>query len=393
MPNPVSSFLALILVACAVAAAPAAAQQQMPPKKVGVVELKRENVPRIVTLPGRAVAVQRVGIRPRVSGTVTEILYREGTTLEAGDPMFRIDDTTYQAALASAEADVSAATAAQSQARLAYERADRLVGQGLSQAELESRKADLERATAQLKAAEAALDVARAELGWTTVRSPIAGVASVATVSIGDLVSAAQADALATVIQLDPIDVDMYEPSTRILRVVDDIEAGLLDVHDTLSASLTLENGRSYDFEGELLSPGFTVSMSTGAVDRRFRFDNPDHLLLPGMFVRGSMEIGTMNAILVSQSAATRDRSGQLTAWVLEDGKAAQRKLVETGTYQNQWIVVEGVRAGDQLIVDGFQNLRVGMDVVPVAVEYDAAGVIREQSADAGSSQPPSQSE
>ena len=219
------------------------------------------------------------------------------------------------------------------------------------------------------------------------------GVASVATVSIGDLVSAAQADALATVIQLDPIDVDMYEPSTRILRVVDDIEAGLLDVHDTLSASLTLENGRSYDFEGELLSPGFTVSMSTGAVDRRFRFDNPDHLLLPGMFVRGSMEIGTMNAILVSQSAATRDRSGQLTAWVLEDGKAAQRKLVETGTYQNQWIVVEGVRAGDQLIVDGFQNLRVGMDVVPVAVEYDAAGVIREQSADAGSSQPPSQSE
>lgn len=356
-----------------------AAEAQMPPKQVGVVELKEEDVPRVVTMPGRAVAGAETGIRPRVSGMVTEILYRGGTQLEAGTPMFRIEATTYEAGLASAEADVSSARAAANVAQSAYDRGVRLVGSGLSAAELENTKSTLEQAQARLSSAEAALRVKTLELDWTTVVSPIAGMASVATVSVGDLVTANQATPLATVTRLDPIDVDVYEPSSRMLGLFDDIASGRLKPNETIRATLTLENGQTYSVAGELLSPGFTVSTTTGAVDNRFRFENPDRRLLPGMFVRGQIEIGVTRAILVSQSAATRDRTGQLTAFVIEDGKAVQRPLVEDGTHRGNWIVVEGVRAGEMLVVDGFNGLAPGMAVVPVPVTIDDKGLVQDQ--------------
>lgn len=366
------------LVALALTAPALAQQPAMPPRQVGVVEMRMQDVPRIVTVPGRAIAGEQAAIRPRVSGPVTEVLYRPGTQLQAGTPMFRIDASTYAAGVTSAEANVAAARAAEALAASAFERAQRLAGSGVSQADVESAGSRLQQAQAQVQVAEAALDIARSELAWTTITSPISGVASVAAVSVGDLVTANQATALATVTRLDPIDVDMYEPSARILRVFDDIQSGRLRMNETLRATLTLETGETYSVTGELLAPGFSVSTTTGSVDNRFRFANPDRRLLPGMFVRGQIELGQTRALLVSQSATTRDRTGRLTAWVVEEGKIAQRVLTDDGTWQHNWIITAGLAEGELVVADGLTGLQPGMQVTTIPIIYDDQGVVRD---------------
>lgn len=371
------SFLALWFLSL-----PAQAQQdQMPPTQVGVVQVQPQPVPRILTLPGRAVAQSEAAIRPRVGGLVTEILYKPSTALETGAPMFRIDPTTYEANLKSAQAQVSSAQAALTEARTSFGRTEQLLGSGTTQAQVDQSRATLEQAEAALQAAEAALTLAQAELDWTTVTSPIDGMASVAAVSVGDLVTAGQAQALATVTSLDPIEVDMYEPSARMLSLREDISEGRLQLNERLQATLTLETGETYAATGELVAPGFTVSTSTGAVDTRFRFDNPRRLILPGMFLRGQIDLGTTEAFLVTQNAATRGKTGQLTAWVVRDNKAVQVNLTDDGSYRNHWIVTDGLEPGDLLAVDNLAALSEGAAVTAVPVTLDENGVVREQPA------------
>ncbi|MDQ7261862.1 efflux RND transporter periplasmic adaptor subunit [Paracoccus sp. PS-1] len=374
-----SFLLGLVLAALSVAGQ--AEAQQPPasgPKEVGVVAVKAESVPLVSTLPGRAVARDAVDIRPRVDGFVTEVLYNPGQPIKAGDPMFRIDPTTYEAAVEEARANLASAKAAVPQAEAAYERARRLQGSGSTQAALEQAQATMEQAQAAATAAEAALKLAETQLSWTTIASPLDGLPSVAAVSPGDLVTSGQSDALATVTQLDPIDVDMYEPSARLQRIRDRIESGQIEMSQTLKAQLTLENGATYAATGEMVAPGYTVSTSTGAIDFRFRFDNPERRILPGMFVRGTIEIGRIQAILVPQMAATRSRDGTLSAWVAEDGKAAKRVLTEEGVHQNSWIVTAGLQAGDALIVNGITGLAEGAEIAATPVEIDENGVVRD---------------
>lgn len=366
-----AAMAAMITLASSVAA-------QMPPKQVGVVEVLIQDVPRIVTLPGRAVAASSTAIRPRVTGIVTEILYKPGRLIEAGSPMFRIDDTTYQANVAAAAAQIASAQAQVTEAQAAFTRTERLVGSGSTQAQVETARAALDQARAGLDSAKASLTLAEAQLDWTTVTSPLSGVASVSAASIGDLVTEGQAVAMATVTQLDPIEVDMYEPSSRFLSVIDDITEGTLRLNDDLKATLTLENGHTYQGKGALVAPGVTVSTSTGSIDTRFRFDNPDNMILPGMFLRGQIELGITQAILVSQSATSRDKLGKLSAWVVVDGKVSQRDLTEDGTYQQQWIVTEGLENGDMVVVDGLAGLIEGTEVVSLPVSFDANGVVRD---------------
>ncbi|MTE00213.1 efflux RND transporter periplasmic adaptor subunit [Paracoccus sp. YIM 132242] len=352
---------------------------QMPPPRVGVVTVQPQQVPRIVTLPGRAVAQAEAAIRPRVGGLVTEILYQPGAALEQGAPMFRIDPTTYQANLSSAEAQVTSARAALTEAEISFDRADRLLGSGTAQAQVDEARATLEQAQAALQSAEAARTLAQAELDWTTVTSPIDGMASVAQVSVGDLVTANQADALATVTRLDPIEVDMYETSARMLSLREDISSGRLQRTEKIEATLTLETGETYAATGELVAPGFSVSTTTGAVDTRFRFDNPRRLLLPGMFLRGQINLGTTEGFLVTQNAATRNKTGQLSAWVVRDGKAVQVDLADNGSYRNHWIVTDGLEPGDLLAVDNLSALTQGAAVTTVPVTLDENGVVLEQ--------------
>ncbi|MGP6089851.1 efflux RND transporter periplasmic adaptor subunit [Antarctobacter jejuensis] len=350
----------------------------MGPLEVSVVELTLQEVPRVVTSPGRAVAFQEVAVRPRVGGVIEEVLYSPDQLLQVGDPLFRIDDSAYVAAEATARADVAMAEANLAVTQSAYDRAEQLAGRGYTEAEVEAARASLAEAKATLDAAQAALDYAQIELSWTTVRSPIAGRADVATVSVGDLVTAGQADALTTIVQADPIYVDMVEASARILSVRKGIAEGALKQNDALEATLTLENEEVFRGTGQLVTAGNTVSTTTGTVTIRFKFDNPDHVVIPGMFVRGEVVIGTMQAYLVPQLAATRGNSGKLTAYIVgEDGTAQQVTLEDDGSYKNAWIVRAGLSEGDRLIVDALSSLRPGQAVTPVTAVIDGDGIVR----------------
>ena len=370
----------LASMACA-QGAPSGPMQGGPsdPLKVGVIEVKLQDVPHIVTLPGRAVAFQEVEVRPRVGGVIEDILYTPGQPLKVGDPLFRIDDSAYFAAEASARADLATAQANLPVAQSAYDRAEGLSGRGYTEAEVEEARASLAEAKATLDAAQAALDYARTELSWTTVTSPIAGRADVSTVSVGDLVTAGQSDELTTIVRSDPIYVDMMEASTRILSLRKSIHEGSVTRSDTLQATLLLENGDVYRGTGILVTPGNSVSTTTGTVTVRFQFDNPHHIVIPGMFLRGEIVMGTMQAFLVPQRAASRTISGKLTVYIVgEDGTAQQLTLSDEGSYQNAWIVREGLSEGDKLIVDGLSSLREGQAVTPVAATIDADGNVQD---------------
>ena len=373
----------LALMACLAFATPALSQegaaQDAPPMQVGTITLDRQSVPRVVTLPGRAVAWQEVDVRPRVGGVIEEILYTPGADLSVGDPLFRIDDAAYRANVAQAEADLATAEANLPVAEAALKRAEQLAGRGYTEAEVDNARATRAEAQANLDAARAALDYARTELSWTTITSPIKGVADVAPVSVGDLVTVGQADALTRVTRLDPIDVEMLEASARMLELRAQIANGTLEQNPDLEARLMLENGAVYEGTGRMVSPGTGVSTSTGTFTVRFRFANPDRIILPGMFLRGEITVGTMQAFLVPQRAAQRNNSGALTALVADaDGTARNVILQEEGTHENAWIVTSGLENGDRLIVDGLKSLRAGQPVAPVAVTIDADGITRD---------------
>jgi membrane fusion protein, multidrug efflux system len=347
------------------------------PKQVGVIEMQLQSVPLRQTLPGRAVAYEQAAIRPRVSGMVAEILYSPGQPLPKGTPMFRLDADSYEATVAADQAALAQAEAALPAAQAALTRAEQLRGSGITAADVESAQVTLAQAQASVQSAEAALKLAQTQLSWTTITSPIDGIADVAAVSVGDILTASQTDALTTVTRLDPIYVDMIEPSAHILAVRDQIESGALTRSPELQATLVLENGETLKSAGKLIAPGYTVSTSTGTVGLRFQFDNPDLRILPGTFVRGEVVLGTIDAYLVPQRATTRARDGSLTAWFAgADNKAEKHTLITSGTNSNAWIVTEGVSAGDRLIVDGISSLTEGAEVAPVAVTINALGVV-----------------
>lgn len=351
---------------------------------VGVLAMQAQKVPQIFTLPGRAIAFEQVGIRPRVGGVITKILYEPGRKLAVGTPLFQLDDASYRAAVSSAEASLAKAQAALPVAQANNDRAIKLLGSGYSQAEVEGFAATYAEAQADVQAAQSTLDYARTELSWTTVASPIEGVAEVASVSVGDLVSAGQADALTTITRLDPIDVVMLETSARMLTIRGEIRDGTISRNQALEADLTLENGETYKGKGTLVAPSASVSTTTGSVDIRFRFENPQAEILPGMFVRGSVELGTIEAYLVPQRAATRAPDGSLTAFVVgPDSKALQVKLTGTGSYQNAWIVTAGLKDGDQLVLDGLKTMRAGTVLKPVPASLDANGLVKDDAAPA----------
>ncbi|EGJ19286.1 RND family efflux transporter MFP subunit (plasmid) [Cereibacter sphaeroides WS8N] len=354
------------------------ANAQMPPPTVGVIQLEAQAVPRSLVEPGRAMASAEVDIRPRVAGVVTEILYQAGRPVEAGDVLFRIEPSTYEADVRAAEADLAAARAAVKEAEAAVVRSERLLGTGTSQSTLDTARSTLEQARATLQSAEVARDLAQIDLERTSITSPITGIPGFAAVSVGDLVAANQADALATVTQLDPIDVEIWAPSARVLSLIEDISLDRVELAESITATLTLETGRAFEARGSMVATSQSVSETTGSRAARFRFENPRHILLPGMFVRADIVLGTANAILVPQSATEREPDGELTAWVVAEGRAVLRSLQEIGTHAHGWIVTEGVAAGELLAVDGLASLTPGLEVRTVPVELDEYGVVHD---------------
>ncbi|WP_258869760.1 efflux RND transporter periplasmic adaptor subunit [Paracoccus thiocyanatus] len=273
---------------------------------------------------------------------------------------------------------MAGAEASLTQAQNTVTRYRRLEGSGVSAVDRADAEVALKQAEAQLKSAEAARDAARLVLQRTEIKSPLDGVADVAAVSVGDLVTANQSESLTTVTQLDPIYVDVSESSARMLRVRESIRAGLLVVNGTVATQLILETGEEYQGEGRIVSPGITVSPTTGTVPIRLKFDNPDRMILPGQFVRVKLTLGTTRAVLVPQRATNRASDGTLTAFVARDGQAQQVTLSEQGSYRNSWIVTQGISPGEELIVDGLEDLRPGAEVATIPVVIDAQGVVRE---------------
>jgi len=386
LPRPRNALSATLLAAL-LFALPVGAQPGPPggfgamgPTAVGVVTLETADVPYVRTLPGRAVASAEADVRPRVSGMVEEILFAAGDRLAVGDPMFRIEDASYRAALASAQAALASAVAAAETANATVARYTSLQGSAITAADLQSAVSSATAAEASRAAAEAALAVAQLDLDRTRITAPIAGIAGLPDVSVGTLVTANQTDALATVTRLDPIYIDVSESSAAMLRTRERIDAGELRPGDRLGIALTLEDGRRYGGEGIWVAPGNSVSATTGTIDFRLQFDNPDRLILPGQFLRVALTLGSTPAILVPQRATGRASDGTLTAFRVEETEAGlvarQVELTSTGSYSNAWVVTAGVEPGDRLIVDGLSNLTDGAVVAPVAVSINDQGVV-----------------
>ena len=378
--------LALIVANQALAQAGPGGRKPQGPVEVGVMTVTQEDVPYTVTLPGRAIAFQQTSIRPQVGGEILEIAYDPGKPVRTGDLLFRLDPETLAAALAAAEAAVAGAEASLIQAQNTVTRYRRLEGSGVSAVDRANAEVALKQAEAGLKSAEAARDTARLALQRTEIRSPLDGMADVAAVSVGDLVTASQSDPLTTITQLDPIYVDVSESSARMLRNRARIVTGQLVAASDVQSRLILETGEEYRGTGRIVSPGIIVSPTTGTVPTRLRFDNPDHVILPGQFLRLELTIGTTRAVLVPQRATSRASDGTLTAFVARDGKAVQVTLNETGTYMNSWIVIQGIGPGAQLILDGLDNLRADAEITTVPVTIDAEGVVREVTGDSAGS-------
>ncbi|GHE00096.1 hypothetical protein U879_09970 [Defluviimonas sp. 20V17] len=368
------------------AASPVLAQQRpggpghpVGPTKVGVVTLARSDVPYRVTLPGRAVAYEQVDIRPRVEGVVQAIPYGPGHRVQKGEVLFRIDGDDYKAQAAAAQAAVAQAQASLANAQATLNRYKALENKGITAEQVSTAQVAVVQAKASLLSAQASLQTAQLNLDRTVVRSPITGVAGVATVSVGALVTANQTTALTTVTRLDPIYVDVEESIRRINEVRDAIAAGRLKAGDKLEASLEFDSGQVFKGKGTLVSPGATVSASTGTTTFRFQFDNPDRRILPGMFVRVNVTLGSVRAILVPQGPTTRASTGALTAFIARDGTAHQVTLTTSGTYHNAWIVTGGVKPGDELIVDGLSRLRAGAKIAPTPVAITPDGVVTDK--------------
>ena len=360
-------------------ALPAAAQEPsgQGPLRAGVVALHREQVPVTIPLTGQAAARSQAEIRPLVDGIVTDILYQPGGQVKAGDPLFRIDPRSYQAELASARADLESARAALPASQATAQRYEQLVGTGVTQADLDTARAQLLQDQAAVSRAEAAVDTAQITLDRATITSPIDGVAGIPETSVGDLVTSGQSDALTTVTALDPIFVDLSAASSQMLQARTRIANGDMDPGDQLHISIRLENGEVYDGTGTVVAISSTVSTTTGTLRIRVEFQNPDRLILPGMFVRASVTLGTAEAFLIPQLATMQEPDGTVTVWVLDaDGKAAQMNVTPIGSSDNAWIVTQGMEDGSRIIVDNLEAVTEGAPIEPVEVAVSPAGVV-----------------
>lgn len=350
---------------------------------VGFITLKSEPVSRHTELSGRVVALATAEIRPQVNGIVRRIAFQEGRRVAEGDVLYELNDAKFRAAFASADAAVKKAAAATSAAQATFKRSEALAKtNAVSTQTLDDARSTLLQAQADEAAAKADLETAQINLDNAVIRAPIAGIIGISAVSVGSLVTENQTDAMATIRQIDPIHVDLVDSSANLLRIRDEVEAGRLGRERGMptSVTLTLENGKQYETKGEMALADMVVSQTTGTFSMRARFANPDRVLIPGMFVRASVDLGTMpDAFLVPQRALTRGDDGSATVYLVSsDGKAEQKVVTTNGSVGNDWIVTDGVTQGDKLIVDGFQKISNGKAVNAVEATINDDGVVKQ---------------
>lgn len=339
--------------------------QQMP--EVGVVTLKTEPLQITTELPGRTVAYRIAEVRPQVSGIILKRNFVEGSDIEAGVSLYQIDPATYQATYDSAKGDLAKAQAAANIAELTVKRYQKLLGtQYISKQEYDQALADAQQATAAVVAAKAAVETARINLAYTKVTSPISGRIGKSSVTEGALVQNGQASALATVQQLDPIYVDVTQSSNDFLCLKQELANGSLKQENgKAKVDLVTSDGIKFPQSGTLEFSDVTVDQTTGSITLRAIFPNPDHTLLPGMFVRARLQEGTKpTALLVPQQGVTRTPRGDATVLVVgADNKVETRQIVANQAIGDKWLVTDGLKAGDRVVVSGLQKVRPGAQV------------------------------
>jgi len=344
------------------------APPQAPPPEVAVITIAPQSVVLTTELSGRT-APQRVAeVRPQVGGIIEKRLFTEGAEVKAGQPLYQIDSASFRASYASAKATLARAEANLSPLKLKVERYAELVRiNAVSQQDYDDITATLKQAEADVEAAKAAVEVARINLDYTTVKAPIAGRIGRSSVTTGALVKAEQDQELATIQQLDPIYVDVTQSSADLLRLKRSLSSGLLKSEGTQQANarLVLEDGTPYAEPGALKFSEVTVDPSTGSVILRTLFPNPQQLLLPGMFARVILDEGVNEqAILVPQRGVSRDPSGQALVMVVGAEEKVEPRVIDVArTVGDNWLVADGLKAGDRVILEGLQRIRPGMEV------------------------------
>ena len=340
--------------------------------EVGVVTLALQSTTLKSELAGRTAAQMVAQIRPQVGGIVQKRAFTEGAMVKAGDLLYQIDPASYQSAQASAKASLARAEATAAAARLKAKRqADLFAIEAISQQDNEDAQTALQQAEADIASARAALETATINLERTRIVSPIAGRVEASTVTPGALVTANQETALTTVQQLDPIYVDIPQSSLEVLQLRKALASGSLKSEgDAARIQLVLEDGSTYAHEGKLQFAGVTVNTTTGAVTLRALVPNPEHLLMPGMYVRARLDKGTdPGALLVPQPAIGRDNTGKATALVVTpENKVEQRKVEVAEAIGTNWRVTDGLKAGERVVVEGSSKVRPGQSVRVVDV-------------------------
>ena len=365
----------LVLTGCDNKDSQQAGQQQAP--EVGITTLKTAPLKITTDLPGRTSSFRIAEVRPQVSGIILKRNFVEGSDIKAGESLYQIDPATYKAAYDSAKGDLAQAQANAQIAALTVKRYKPLLGtKYISQQDYDTAAATQSQTAAAVQASQAAVESARINLAYTKVTSPISGRIGKSSVTEGALVQSGQTTALATVQQLDPIYVDVTQSSEDFIRLREELNSGKLQQTDgKAEVKLLTQDDKEYPQSGTLEFSDVTVDETTGSITLRAVFPNPNHNLLPGMFVRARLDEGTNpNALLVPQQGITRSPTGQATAMVVGAGnKVEVRNVTADQAFGDKWLVTAGLKEGDKVIVTGLQRVKPGAAVTPQEVSDDSA--------------------
>jgi len=371
--------LAVVLSACGKPAAPAAAGGGMPAPEVGVITVAPGDVGLMTELPGRLEASRVAQVRARAAGILQERLFREGSDVKAGQQLYRIDAAPYAAALQSAQAGLARSQANLTQATALAERYAPLVKENaISQQEYASAVAAQKQAEADVAAGRASVQTANITLGYARVTAPISGRIGRSLVTEGALVGQGEATQLAVIQQINPMYVNFTQSAAEVYQLRKAMDSGRLKGAGAQAAAVqvVMEDGSVYEQPGRLLFSDLTVDSTTGQVTLRAEVPNPKGTLLPGLYVRVRLEQATAgNAITLPQQAVTRSAQGDTVSVVDAEGKITKRTVKVGGQQNGRWVVLDGLKAGEQVMVDGFQKLQMMPPGTAVkAVPWQAPG-------------------
>lgn len=360
-PVVLAASLALALSACS-----GEPQRDKKPPQVGFAVVSLTEVPLEIELPGRTAPFRQGQVRPQVSGVLMRRLFTEGQLVHQGQPLYQIDPSVYRAAADQAAANLVSAQASAEAAKIKADRYKPLAAdQAVAQQDYTDAAATARTTAASVAQFRAALNAAKVNLRFTTVPAPITGRIGRSLYTEGALVTANQTDPLSVISTLDPIYVDIQQSSASLMKLRKEFADG--GIKEVGKVKLILEDGSQYPIEGTLEFSEVTVDTATGTVALRAKFANPDGTLLPGLFVRTRVSQGKQTkVVLVPQGALSRDPRGGATVMVLNGNKVEIRKVTADRTIGDQWVVTDGLKAGDRLITQGLGKVRPGQQVVAV---------------------------